>query len=219
MHRLLPLVAWKLDGKATYMFEGMMKTTGSALQWVKENLCLVDDVAQTADLAFSVPSTEGVYFVPAFTGLSSPYWDPHACGIVVGLCRKTTRAHIVRAALEGIVYRCTDVVRAMRADAGLPVRSVAADGGASKNEFLLQFMADMLDVPVERPAMLDGTALGAAFLAGLASGFWDSTDELQAIRTVDRVFRPDMAPERRAALYAGWQKAVSRSFKWERMKD
>ncbi|RLF57039.1 MAG: glycerol kinase [Thermoplasmata archaeon] len=214
MHRLLPLIAWKIKGMTTYMMEGMMKTTGSAVQWLKDNLHIIDDVADSSRLAGSVDDTEGVYFVPAFTGLSSPYWDPHACGIVIGLSRKTTREHVVRAALEGIAYRCKDVLLAMETDTGLPVSSLKADGGASANDFLLQFMADLLGVRVERPVMLDSTALGAAYLAGLASDFWSSTDELREHQKIDRVFEPRMEREKSEMLYEGWKRAVQRSFRW-----
>lgn len=218
MHRLHPLIAWKIRGTTTYMMEGMMKTTGSAIQWLMDNLHIIDDVADSSRLAERVEDTEGVYFVPAFTGLSSPYWDPHACGIVVGLTRKTTREHVVRAALEGIAYRCKDVLRAMETDTGIPVSSLTADGGASANDFLLQFMADLLRVRVERPVMLDSTALGAAYLAGLASDFWSSPDELREHRKIERVFEPRMAKEKSERLYEGWRRAVKRSFRWMEQK-
>jgi len=192
------------------MLEGMMNTTGSAVQWLKD-VNIIDDVKETDAIAGSVESTEGVYFVPAFTGLSSPYWDPHACGIAVGLSRKTGREHIVRAVLEGIVYRCRDILLAMEVDTGLKISSIKADGG-----FLLQFMADMLNVKVERPEILDSTALGAAYLAGLASGYWQSKEEIIDKRKVDRVFEPGMGEEKRQMLYRGWKRAIERSFEWHR---
>ena len=192
-----------------------MKTTGSAIQWLKDNLCVIDDVAESAQMAMGVEDTDGIYFVPAFTGLSSPYWDPHACGIVLGICRKSKREHIVRAALEGIVYRCKDVLEAMEHDSGLKVSTIKADGGASGNDFLLQFMADILNINVERPQMLDCTALGAAYFAGLACDFWSSTNEILANQKIDRVFEPKMNEHKRRTLYEGWKKAVARSLKWE----
>ncbi len=214
LHRLVPMVAWSIDGRATYMLEGMINTTGAAVQWLRDNLGVIDHVDQSCDMAQCIDDAGDIYFVPAFTGLSSPYWDPHACGVVVGLHRTTTREHIVRAVLEGIVYRCRDIMLSMERDAGLPVRSITADGGASKNDFLLQFMADMLDVQVERPAMLDGTALGAAYLAGLAADVWQSKDELRQRRRVEQTFEPAMPSEKRERLYAGWRRAVEKSFRW-----
>ncbi len=213
LHKLMPHIAWSIDGRVTYMLEGMMNTTGSAVQWLKE-VGIIRDVKETDAMASSVESTEGVYFVPAFTGLSSPYWDPHACGIAVGLSRKTGREHIVRAVLEGIVYRCRDILLAMEIDTGLKISSIKADGGASANNFLLQFMADVLNTRVERPEILDGTALGAAYLAGLASGYWKSKEEIIEKRKVDRVFEPGMDEEKRQMLYNGWKRAIERSFEW-----
>lgn len=215
LHRLLPLIAWKIDGKTTFMLEGMVNTTGSAVQWLKDNLCIIDDVSQTDSLATSVPDTGGVYFVPAFTGLSSPYWDPHACGIVVGLNRLTKKEHIIRAALEGIVYRCYDVIQAMQKSSGLSVQSLRADGGASKNDFLLQFLSNILQITVQRAHILDGTALGAAYLAGLGSDFWESKDEVLQTRKIDCEFQPLFSVEKRNQLYAGWEKAIERALKWK----
>ena len=215
LHRLLPLVAWKIKGKTTYMLEGMINTTGSAVQWLKDNLCIIDNAEQSDKMASSVNHTEGVYFVPAFTGLSSPYWDPHACGIVVGLNRRVQREHIVRAALEGIGYRCYDVIKAMHKSSGLSVRSLKADGGASKNNFLLQFLADMLQVEVQRAGVLDGTALGAAYFAGLGSGFWKNEEEILRTRKIDKVFKPGFSVEKRDCLYEGWKNAIERALKWK----
>ncbi len=213
LHRLVPMIAWSINGRATYMLEGMINTSGAAVQWLRDNLGVIDHVDQSCQMAQCVDDAGDIYFVPAFTGLSSPYWDPHACGVVVGLHRSTQKEHIVRAVLEGIVYRCRDIMLSMERDAGLPVRSITADGGASKNDFLLQFMADMLDVRVERPAMLDGTALGAAHLAGLAADIWQP-DELRLRHSTEQVFEPSMPPERRERLYRGWRRAVEKSFRW-----
>jgi glycerol kinase len=214
IHKLVPLIAWGIDGKVTYMLEGMINTTGLAVQWLRDNLGIIPDVEASDRMANEVESTEGVYFVPAFTGLSSPYWDPHACGIAVGLSRKTMKEHIVRAVLEGIVYRCKDILTSMEIDTGLDISSIKADGGVSRNDFLLQFTADMLNVRVERPKVLDSTALGAAYLAGLASGYWQSKDEIIERRKIDRVFEPHMDEEKRGILYEGWKQAIERSFKW-----
>ncbi|MEA2055647.1 MAG: FGGY family carbohydrate kinase [Candidatus Thermoplasmatota archaeon] len=215
LHKLLPLIAWRINGQTSYMLEGMINTTGSAIQWLKDSLDIIEKVEDTEKLAKSVKDTSGVYFVPAFTGLSSPYWDPHACGIVVGLNRQTGKEHIVRSALEGIVYRCKDVLNIMESDTNLKIASLKADGGASKNNFLLQFMADMLNITVERPKMLDGTALGAAYLAGLGCGFWETTDELISKRKIDKVFKPNLKDEERQRLYKGWKRAIDRSFMWK----
>ncbi len=214
VHRLVPMVAWTIDGQTTYMLEGMINTAGAAVQWLRDNLGVIDTLDESCDMARCVDDTGGIYFVPAFTGLSSPYWDPHACGVVVGLHRTTQKEHIVRAVLEGVVYRCRDILLSMEQDTGLPVRSITADGGASTNDFLLQFMADMLDVRVERPAMLDGSALGAAYLAGLAADVWESKEELRERRRVEQTFEPSMQEDERARLYDGWRRAVEKSFRW-----
>ena len=215
LHKLIPLVAWRINNRTSYMLEGMVNTTGSAVQWLKENLSIIDDEDDTEKMANKVEDTGGAYFVPAFTGLSSPYWDPHASGIVIGLNRRTTKDHIVRAALEGIVYRCKDVLQAIEKSSGIHISSIKADGGASKNNFLLQFMADMLDVSVERPVMLDGTALGAAYFAGLGSGYWETVDDLLKTRKLDKTFTPMMKEEKRKQLYSGWKEAVNRSLMWQ----
>ncbi|MGC9554575.1 MAG: FGGY family carbohydrate kinase, partial [Thermoplasmatota archaeon] len=214
LHKLLPLIAWSIDGQVTYMLEGMINTTGSAIQWLRDNLQIIESVEDSDRLAQTVPDTEDVYFVPGFTGLSSPYWDPHACGVAVGLGRNTRKEHIVRAVLEGIVYRCKDILLAMEIDAGIPIKSITVDGGACRNDFLVQFTADMLNVTVQRPAMVDGTAKGAAYLAGLAAGYWSSLDELREKQHIDQVFEPSIGEERRRRLYAGWKRAITKSFKW-----
>ena len=214
LHKLLPLIAWRMNKKTTYMLEGMINTTGSTVQWLKENLGIIKDVEESERLAKKVEDTSGVYFVPAFTGLSSPYWDPHASGIVIGLSRKTTKEHIVRSALEGITYRCKDVINSMQIDSNLQIRNMRADGGASKNDFLLQFMADMLDIKVERPKNLDSTALGAAFIAGIATEFWDSEKEILEKRSIDKIFKSKIKEETRAELYKGWKRAIKRASMW-----
>jgi glycerol kinase len=152
--------------------------------------------------------------VPAFTGLTAPYWDPYARGTVIGLTRATTKEQIVRATLESIAYQCKDVIEAMEKDTGIGVKTIKADGGASRNDFLLQFLSDVLDVEVERPQMLEATALGAAFFAGIATGYWKYPDDIMRIRRVDRTFSPDMDAGTREKLYTGWKKAVGRASRW-----
>jgi len=215
-HGLVPLVAWKLGNEVTYAIEGFINTTGAAVQWLKDNAELIKTSDESETLAQSVPDTQDVYFVPAFTGLSSPFWDPHARGTVVGLTRGTTRAHLVRAALEGIGYRCRDILDAMTEDTRLRPKIIRADGGASRNNFLLQFITDLLNVKVVRPQNLESTALGAAFMAGLHVKYWSSLDELRRLRTVDRTFKPKMGAEQREKLYARWIHAVERAGGWAR---
>jgi len=188
--------------------------TGAAVQWLRDGLGIIGDAAETQALAMSVPDTGGVYLVPAFTGLGAPYWDPYARGLLIGITRGTARAHVVRAALEAIAYQTADVVRAMEQDADVPLQALRVDGGAAVNDFLMQFQADVLNVPVERPGVTETTALGAAYLAGLAAGVWQSLDNLRAQWRVDRRFEPAMNEARRRELLAGWRRAVERSRQW-----
>ncbi len=213
-HGLLTTVAWGMGGEVTYALEGSVFVTGAAVQWLRDGLGLITNAAETEALANSVPDTGGVYLVPAFTGLGAPYWDPYARGALVGITRGTTRAHIVRAALEAIAYQTCDVMRAMEQDAGVPLRALRVDGGAAVNNLLMQFQSDVLGVPVERPAVTETTALGAAYLAGLAAGVWQSQDEIRAQWHLDRRFEPAMEADRREQLLAGWRRAVERSLGW-----
>ncbi|MGH2369296.1 MAG: FGGY family carbohydrate kinase, partial [Chloroflexota bacterium] len=212
-HRLLSTVAWRLGETAPleYALEGSVFTGGAVVQWLRDELGLVATAAETADLAGTVPDTGGVYLVPAFTGLGAPYWDQDARGAIVGLTRGVTRAHLVRAALEGIAHQVADVVQAMEDDAGTTLTQMNVDGGAAANDFLMQFQADLLGRPVVRPAILETTALGAAHLAGLATGFWPSREALVATRTVERRFDPSMSAAERDRLRAGWKAAVERA--------
>ncbi|MGH2352020.1 MAG: glycerol kinase GlpK, partial [Chloroflexota bacterium] len=212
-HRLLSTVAWRLGETAPleYALEGSVFTGGAVVQWLRDELGLVATAAETADLAGTVPDTCGVYLVPAFTGLGAPYWDQDARGAIVGLTRGVTRAHLVRAALEGIAHQVADVVQAMEDDAGTTLTQMNVDGGAAANDFLMQFQADLLGRPVVRPAILETTALGAAHLAGLATGFWPSREALVATRTVERRFDPSMSAAERDRLRAGWKAAVERA--------
>ncbi len=214
IHRLTPLIAWKIQGKTTYMMEGIISSAGSSIQWLRDNLQIIRDAAESQELAQACEDCGGVYVVPAFTGLTAPYWDPYARGTVIGLTRATTKEQVVRATLESIAYQCRDVIEAMRRDTGMELKKIRADGGASANDFLLQFMADILDAEVERPRMLEATALGAAFFAGIAAGIWRYPDDILRIRGVDRVFKPGMDAATRERLYAGWKKAVQRASHW-----
>jgi len=209
-HGLLTTAACDARGGYAYALEGAVFIAGAVIQWLRDGLGLLRSAAESGRLARSVDSTLGTYLVPAFVGLGAPYWDPEARGAIVGLTRGVQRAHIVRAALESLAYQTRDVADAMASDAGGPLRELRVDGGASANEFLLQFQADILGVPVVRPALLETTALGAAALAGLTVGFWESPQALDRARRIDRRFTPRMAVANRDALYRGWQAAVAR---------
>ena len=208
-HGLLTTVCCDAGGQPAYALEGSIFTAGAAVQWLRDELGLIERASETEALAASVTDTAGVYLVPAFTGLGVPYWDMHARGALIGLTRGADRRHLVRAALECLAYQTADVVAAMRAS-GVTLTELRVDGGAAANDFLMQFQADMLDVPVDRPTVLETTACGAAFLAGLGVGFWKTPDELAGVRRRERLFTPAMAPATRARLYEGWQAAVAR---------
>ena len=212
---LLTTIAWGVDGKVEYALEGSIFVAGAAVQWLRDELKLVDNAAQSEELAAAVPDTHGVYVVPAFVGLGAPYWDMYARGTIVGLTRGANRNHIVRATLESIAYQTKDVLQAMQDDSGITLKALKVDGGAVANNFLMQFQSDILGVPVDRPMVTETTAMGAAFLAGLAVGFWKDKAEIAAKWNVDRTFKPAMAEEVRVAKYKGWAKAVERSRNWE----
>jgi glycerol kinase len=214
-HGLLTTIAWRIGGRTTYALEGSVFIAGAAVQWLRDGLGLIRQAAETQALAESVEDTGGVFFVPAFVGLGAPYWDPYARGALVGLTRGTTRAHLARAALEAIAYQSRDVLDAMAADAKVAVRRLKVDGGAVANDFLCQFQADILDTAVIRPAVIETTALGAAFLAGLGTGLWRSLDALAARPSIDRTFTPRMDAATRAYRYEGWRRAVERARSWE----
>jgi glycerol kinase len=215
-HGLLTTIAWRIGGRTTYALEGSVFVAGAAVQWLRDGLGLIRQAAETQALAESVEDTGGVYFVPAFVGLGAPYWDPYARGTLVGLTRGTTRAHLARAALEAIAYQSRDVLDAMAADARVPRRELKVDGGAVANDFLCQFQADVLDAAVVRPRVIETTALGAAFLAGLGSGLWRSLDALASRQAIERTFSPRLDPAARARGYEGWRRAVERARGWER---
>lgn len=214
INKLTPMIAWQMGGKTTYMLEGIVSSAGSSVQFLRDNLQLIKEAAESEELAFSAGDTGGVYVVPAFTGLGAPYWDPYARGTVIGLTRASTKAQVVRATLESIAYQCKDVVAAMEKDTGIEVRGIKADGGASGNDFLLQFLADILDSKVDRPEILEATAMGAAYFAGIAADYWKFPDDILRIHRIEREFTPGMSPEARAALYTGWKKAVGRAQHW-----
>jgi glycerol kinase len=209
---LVTTIAWGVGGKVQYALEGSVFVTGSAVQWLRDGLRIVSSARETEALARSVPDSGGVYLVPAFTGLGAPYWDERARGVLVGLTRGTTREHVVRATLEAIAYQTRDVVECLERDAGISLDALRVDGGAAANDFLMQFQADVLGKPVERPAQLEVTALGAALLAGMATGFWSGSDAIAPGGAVR--FEPALEPKRREALYAGWKRAVERSRGW-----
>ncbi|MGH7388373.1 MAG: glycerol kinase GlpK [Candidatus Rokuibacteriota bacterium] len=211
---LVTTIAWRLDGRTTYALEGSVFIAGAAVQWLRDGLGLLRTAAESRALAESVPDTGGVYLVPAFVGLGAPHWDMYARGAIVGLTRGTTAAHLTRAALEAIAYQSRDVLEAMVADAGLAVRELRVDGGAAANDFLCQFQADITDVPVLRPAVIETTALGAAYLAGLGAGVWRSLDGVAARASVERTFTPAMDATTRARRYDDWRRAVERAKGW-----
>jgi glycerol kinase len=213
-HGLLTTIAWRIGGRTTYALEGSVFIAGAAIQWLRDGLGILRDAAESRALAESVPDTGGVYFVPAFVGLGAPHWDMYARGTIVGLTRGTTRAHLARAALESIAFQSRDVLEAMAADAGLAVEGLRVDGGAAANDFLCQFQADLLNVAVLRPRVIETTALGAAYLAGLGAGVWRSADEVAGRWALERRFAPRLDESARATRYDGWRRAVEKSKGW-----
>ncbi|MGY4691408.1 glycerol kinase GlpK [Salibacterium sp. K-3] len=207
-HGLLTTLAWGLDGKVDYALEGSIFVAGSAIQWLRDGLRMLNDAADSQAYAERVDSTDGAYVVPAFVGLGTPYWDSDVRGAVFGLTRGTEKEHFIRATLESLAYQTKDVLNAMIEDADVDVSTLRVDGGAVKNDFLMQFQSDILDVPVERPEVNETTALGAAYLAGLAVGYWNSKDDIARRWKVDETFAPEMDDSRRETLYNGWRKAV-----------
>ncbi|MCU6708604.1 glycerol kinase GlpK [Paenibacillus sp. J5C_2022] len=205
---LLTTIAWEVNGKLEYALEGSIFVAGAAIQWLRDGLEMIQSASETEALAEQVDSTEGVYVVPAFVGLGTPYWNSDVRGSVFGLTRGTSKSHFVRAVLESLAYQSRDVLAVMERESGLKLSSLAVDGGAVANNLLMQFQSDLLGVPVERPGSNESTALGAAFLAGLAVGFWKDCEELSKLRGIDRIFRPTMDEARREQLYEGWQRAV-----------
>ncbi|AXV42518.1 MULTISPECIES: glycerol kinase GlpK [Staphylococcus] len=205
---LLTTIAYGIDGKVNYALEGSIFVSGSAIQWLRDGLRMINSAPQTENYATRVDSTEGVYVVPAFVGLGTPYWDSEARGAIFGLTRGTEKEHFIRATLESLCYQTRDVMEAMSKDSGIEVQNLRVDGGAVKNNFIMQFQADIVNTPVERPEIQETTALGAAYLAGLAVGFWESKDDIANRWKLEEEFEPKMEEEQRTKLYKGWKKAV-----------
>ena len=213
-HGLLTTIAWSVDGQVDYALEGSVFIAGAAIQWLRDQLGLVETAAETEALARSVPSTEGVFLIPAFTGLGAPYWDSEVRGMLIGLTRGSGRAHLVRAALESIAYQTVDVVHCFEGDSGHRVPRLQVDGGACANDFLMQFQADLLGTPVRRPKVIETTALGAAFLAGLAVGFWESREQISRLWQEDCVFLPKMEENDRHQRQERWRSAIQLARQW-----
>ncbi len=212
---LLTTIAWGVKGKVEYALEGSIFIAGASIQWLRDELKLVDDAADSEFFAAKVEDTGGVYVVPAFVGLGAPYWDQYARGAVLGMTRGTNRYHLIRATLESMAYQTRDVLACMQEDSGITLKELRVDGGASANNLLLQFQSDILGVPVERPQIVETTALGAAYLAGLAVEFWKDREQIANNWKIDQTFEPSMSEDEREKLYAGWQKAVKRAQNWE----
>jgi glycerol kinase len=211
---LLTTIAWGIDGNVDYALEGSVFIAGAAIQWLRDELKIIESAADSEQYAQSVPDTNGVYMVPAFVGLGAPYWDPYARGIIVGLTRGVRKEHIIRATLEALAYQTNDVLKIMQAESGISLKALKVDGGACANNFLMQFQADILDVPVQRPKIIETTALGAAYLAGLATGYWKNREEIASNWAVSRTFTPEMGYYEREHLIKGWDEAVKRSRGW-----
>lgn len=214
-HGLLTTLAWGIDGKVEYALEGSVFVAGSAVQWLRDGLKIIETSPESESFATKVESTDGVYMVPAFVGLGTPYWDSDARGALFGLTRGTSKEHFIRATLESLAYQTRDVLDAMIQDSNIELKALRVDGGAVKNDFLMQFQSDILNVPVERPVVQETTALGAAYLAGLAVGYWKDKEEIAKQWVVEKTFEPEMDEQQREGLYTGWQKAVeaTRAFK------
>ncbi|MCP5054118.1 MAG: glycerol kinase, partial [bacterium] len=208
---LLTTIAWGIHGRVDYALEGSVFIAGAAIQWLRDGLKLIDEASDSEFFATKVPDSNGVYLVPAFSGLGAPYWDMYARGVISGLTRGTQRSHIIRAALESIAFQTRDILEIMREESGLPIESLKVDGGASANGFLMQFQADILDAVVKRPEVLETTALGAAYLAGLAVKYWKSMEDIRDTWKIDTAFKPGMGDDTRHRLYSGWKMAVKKS--------
>jgi glycerol kinase len=211
---LLTTIAWGIDGKVTYALEGSIFVAGAVIQWLRDEMKLLEKSSDSEWMAQEVDDTNGVYVVPAFVGLGAPHWDPYARGTIVGLTRGANRFHIIRAALESIAYQTHDVLKSMEGDSGVKLSALKVDGGASANDFLMQFQSDIIEVPVKRPVFIETTALGAAYLAGLATGFWKDKDDIIENWQVSRIFEPNMTEGYRNHLIKGWEKAIKSSLGW-----
>ncbi len=211
---LVTTIAWGIDGKVNYALEGSIFVAGAAIQWLRDELRVIDSAVDSEYMARKVPDTNGCYVVPAFTGLGAPYWDQYARGCIVGLTRGVNKYHIIRATLESLAYQVNDVIEAMESDSGIALTSLKVDGGASANDFLMQTQADMIQAPVNRPSCVETTAMGAAYLAGLAVGYWTSQEEVLENWSINRVFEPQLCLEAREKKIKGWKKAVKYAFDW-----
>ena len=212
---LLTTISWGVDGKVEYALEGSIFMGGASIQWLRDELRMIKSAADSEKYAMRVENTNGVYVVPAFTGLGAPYWDMYARGTIVGLTRGAKKEHLIRATLESIAYQTKDVLEAMQNDSGIELKSLKVDGGASNNNFLMQFQSDILNVKIDRPKIVETTALGAAYLAGLAVGFFKSKEDIKKRWVCDREFEPKMSEEVREKSYKDWKRAVERSLAWE----
>ena len=213
-HGLLTTIAWGLDGKVNYALEGSVLVAGAAMQWLRDELRLIDSSPDSEYFATRVNDTNGCYVVPAFTGLGAPYWDPYARGAIVGLTRGVNKYHLIRATLESLAFQTNDVLKAMEQDSGIHLSALKVDGGACRNNFLMQFQADLINAPVRRPSCVETTAMGAAYLAGLAVGYWKSPEDVISNWSIDREFEPEMSAEEREKQLNGWNRAVKASFGW-----
>ena len=211
---LVTTIAWGLDGKVNYALEGSIFVAGAAIQWLRDEMRMIRKAADTERYATAVEDTAGVYLVPAFTGIGAPYWDPYARGTVVGITRGCKKEHFIRAALESMAYQTNDILKVMEEESGVQIRTLKVDGGASNNNFLMQFQSDILGVDVLRPQCVETTALGAAYLAGIAVGYWEDVEDVRANWALSRTFHADMTDEKRQHLLKGWKKAVGRAFEW-----
>ena len=216
---LLTTVGWRRGNEVVYCLEGSVFVAGAVVQWLRDGLGVIATSSDVERLTASVPDSGGVYFVPAFVGLGAPHWDPYARGTIIGITRGTTASHLARAAVESMAYQTRDVLEAMQRESGCPLQSLKVDGGAAANNQLLQFQADILGVAVRRPVVAETTALGAAYLAGLAVGYWETTDELEANWALDREFIPSIERGERERLYEDWRRAVQRSLGWARPRE
>ena len=213
---LVTTIAWGLDGKVNYALEGSIFVAGAAVQWLRDELRLIDSAEDSEYMAKKVKDTNGCYVVPAFTGLGAPHWDQYARGTIVGITRGVNKYHIIRATLESIAYQVHDVLVAMKADSGIDLTSLKVDGGASANNFLMQTQADFIQAPVKRPSCVETTAMGAAYLAGLAVGYWKDKEEVKENQEVDRIFTPELDEKTRKTMVRGWEKAVRYAYGWAR---
>ena len=216
---LVTTIAWGLDGKVNYALEGSIFVAGASIQWLRDELRIIESAADSEYMAKKVKDTNGCYVVPAFTGLGAPYWDQYARGTIVGLSRGVNKYHIIRATLESIGYQVNDVLHAMKADSGIDLAALKVDGGASANDFLMQFQSDIINAPVKRPSCVETTAMGAAYLAGLAVGYWNSKEDVIKNWAVDKIFSPIMGEDERERKIKGWNKAVKYSFGWAKEED